>query len=1454
MGSEPPITALRPDAFHPAVRAWFETHHEGPTEAQRLGWPAIQSGRHTLIAAPTGSGKTLAAFLCAIDALVRRAQAAPLPPETTVVYVSPLKALSNDIAKNLERPLAGIQRELSARGLSPCNIETLVRSGDTPAKERQRLAKTPPHILVTTPESLYILLTSESGRRALSTVTTVIVDEIHAMVGAKRGAHLSLSLERLAALAKRPVQRIGLSATQKPLDEVGRFLIGAGELEAQRPCQLVDCGRTRELTLAIELPRSPLEAVMSAEVWGEVYDRLTELVRQRSTTLVFVGNRRLAERLCRQLAERLGAERVAAHHGSLSKERRLQAELRLKNGELDALVATASLELGIDIGSVDRVCQIGSPRTISSLLQRVGRSGHHVGGVPDGRLFPLSRNDLVECCALLDCVARTELDRVRCPDAPLDILAQQLVAIVASEAWPAPELLRLVRRSYCYRDLPEERFRAVLRMLSEGFDTKRGRRAALVRTDPVTDVVSGRRAARLTAVTSGGAIADNTDYKVVLEPEETHVGSIGEDFAVEAMAGDIFQLGNASWQILKVETGVVRVADARGKPPTIPFWLGEGPARSDEVSRSVMLLTGECLGFLESAGSEAAGEPVEAGARGLSAALAQARGLEPAAADQIADYLAGAYLSLSGLPTRDRIVVERFFDEAQNLHLVIHSRYGARINRAWGLALRKRFCKTFNFELQAAATEDAVLLSMGPTHSFELSQVGAFLRQHSARSVLVQALLDAPMFEIRWRHNTARALATPRFLAGKKVPAYLLRIRADDLLATAFPDQQACLENLAGEREIPDHPLVSQTIEDCLTEAMDVAGFLELLGRIEAGQVKMLYRDVTEPSPLAHEILNANPYSFLDPAPLEERRTQAVMTRRFVDPKTASDLGALDRDAIARVRREAWPETESADELSDALGLCGFWSEHEGRQARAGGAFDELRAQGRATRLRRGDSALWVAAEHLTAVRQLVGEALVEPALHLPEALGRPAAEPAVALARLRLQCLGPVAATELAAPLVGLAGDPAAVARALASALITLEAEGAILRGRFDPGVEEEQWCERGLLARIHRYTLRRLRREIEPVDAACFMRFLLCWHHLDQEHGVRGQQALVAVVDQLEGFGAAASAWEPALLSSRLPGYQPRWLDELCLSGRVCWGRHTGPSAARALRSLSTTPITLLARANLSWLSQTRRPLERSALSSRAALVLAALEHGGPAFFGDLQRQVPLRSELEAALSELVAAGWASADGFSGMRGLLASPRGDRHPKRAGRLRSPLAPSGLEAAGRWSALPPGKSSAEPPEECVVGWARLLLRRYGVVFRALLDREAAPPWRDLLRELRAMEARGDVRGGRFVSRMAGEQFALPEAISVLRSQRRRASTDQHVWVAACDPLNLVGALLPGERVPAAPNNALLFRAGSPIAALEAGQVRVLDPESASSEGAYRARLLQGPAPRAAAG
>ena len=1242
------------DTFHPAVAAWFSRAFDEPTEAQQRAWPALSAGEHVLVAAPTGSGKTFAAFLAAIDQLVKEGLAGPLPDETRVVYVSPLKALSNDIQRNLEAPLNGIRDELMALGLPDVEIRAVVRTGDTTQSERAGMRRRAPHIVVTTPESLYILLGSESGRTMLSTCRTLIVDEIHAIAGNKRGAHLALSLERLQALTGRSLTRVGLSATQKPIEEVARFLTGARPV----PCTIVDSGHVRKRDLALDIPPAPLEAVMSGEVWSQVYDRLAALVLEHRTTLVFVNTRRMVERLARHLSERVGEENVAAHHGSLSKERRFNAEQRLKQGELKVLVATASLELGIDIGDVDLVCQIGSTRSINSFLQRVGRAGHQVGGISKGRLFPLSRDELVECASLLHAVRRGELDHLKIPENALDVLAQQITAEVAAREWHEDELYSLMRGAYPYRNLKREEFDECVKMLAEGFSTRRGRRAALLHHDSINKMLRPRKGARLTAITSGGAIPDNADYRVMLEPESIIVGSVNEDFAVESIQGDIFQLGNTSYRILRVERGTVRVEDAHGQPPSIPFWLGEAPGRTMELSTAVSDLRKEIERRLGD-------DPPTA-----LEWLMQSVGLDEAPALQIVQYLSAGKAALGTLPTLDTVVFERFFDESGGMQLIIHSPFGSRVNRAWGLALRKRFCRTFNFELQAAATEDHIVLSLTHAHSFELAEAARYLNSHSARHVLIQALCAAPMFEVRWRWDAGIALALPRFRGGKKIPPQIARMNAEDLLASVFPDQVACAENLPGEIEVPDHPLVRQTIRDCLEDAMDIDEFERLLRRLESDDIRVVAKDLTEPSPLALEALTARPYAYLDDAPLEERRTQAVMSRRWLDPAEAADIGKLDPEAIARVREEAWPDAGTPDELHDALLWLTFMTEEESRSNPAWPALmEDLALQNRVARIPRPNGALWAAAER-RALFESLDDSLVD-------------------IVRGRLEGLGPVTAAQIAASL-------SSSESAVNGALIALEAEGFAMRGQFTGASAQEEWCERRLLARIHRYTVKRLRAEIEPVPARDLLRFLCEWQRVLPGARMQGSDALAAILAQLEGFESPAGAWETEVLPARITEYEPQWLDENCRAGRFIWTRLAARSGARAedtaVRGASpvrSTPIVLLARRNVPSWSLFADQSDSIQLTSKAQAVADFIREQGASFFDEIQERVGmLPSEVEEALSELVAVGLVNSDSFAGLRVLLmpSGRRGGRPNSYATRHKRRLALFGMADAGRWA------------------------------------------------------------------------------------------------------------------------------------------------------------------------
>jgi len=1508
---------------HPLVQEWFVRRFATPTEPQEQGWPHILGGRTTLISAPTGSGKTLAAFLACIDRLVGKALDGELQDRTEVLYISPLKALGNDIQKNLEVPLGEIFQMAGERGLLMPEIRTAVRTGDTLMPERRAMLKRPPHILVTTPESLYILLTAERSRAILRDVETVIVDEIHAVADDKRGAHLALSLERLEALAHRPPVRIGLSATQKPIEEVAHFLTG----NARPDPVIVNIGHKRQLDLAVEVPASALGPIATNEMWDEIYDRIADLVRQHRSTLVYVNTRRLAERVAHHLAEHLGEEAVAAHHGSLSRKLRLAAERKLKNGEARVLVATASLELGIDIGAVDLVCHISSTRSIAVALQRVGRSGHWRGAVPKGRLFATTRDELLECAALVQAIRHGDLDRLMIPESPLDVLAQQIVAICASAdhsgtnvspalpvavagaigssadsqivlpqnqadtasggpGWDEDDLFALVSRAYPYRNLPREIFNAILEMLSEGIAARRGRYGAYLHRDRVNRKLRARRGSRLAAITSGGAIPDTSQYTVVAEPEGTVVGTLDEDFAVESNRDDIILLGNASWRIRRIEgkSGRVLVEDAHGAPPTVPFWLGEAPARTAELSTYVAELHKAISQMLPNI-SPVGFSPTQPIVAETVAWLKEECGLDDAGAEQMVEYILQGRAVLGDVPTQSTIIAERFFDEGGGMQLVIHAPFGGRINKAWGLALRKRFCRSFNFELQAAATDNGINIALAEQHSFPLSDVFHFLQAETVQPILEQAALASPIFGTRWRWDAMRALALLRFQGGTKVPPQIQRMRSDDLLASVFPDVAACQENISGDIQIPNHPLVSEVMKDVLTEAMDLDGLRDVLLRIADGRIRCLAVDTPVPSQFSHEILNANPYAYLDDAPLEERRARAVEMRRVLPESVLEQVGKLDPGAIAQVRDEAWPDVRDPDELHDVLHtLIAFPEDYQAFSGRAVKAAPQDGDHAAETVLMEGNensgdfaaihpSSGWkfflerLAADRRAAVATVFEGETPSPSttgksgvVATPPHSGHPArgrrywvaAERARAFAVLfphaefdrdlpELQTpvpshddallamitgwmmhLGPTTA-EGVGQLLGVRSSE------VDKALLRLEANGTILRGNFTGALSQAgvpgpkptelalEWCDRRLLARIHRLTVATLRKQIEPVTAAQFMRWLLRWQHVAPGTQVLGERGTLEVLRQLQGFEIPANAWERQVLARRIADYDPKILDQLCLTGAVGWGRlsphpatlEDSAAGRRRVIPTSVAPITFFVREEADWMTPHHDPQQPEArgLSHGAQQVLDFLRQRGASFFADIVRGTgKLKAEIETALWELVAAGIVTADGFDNLRSLIDPKRRAGHG--SGRTARPR-----HSSGRWSLLYTDQQVERPKAVEATCW--ILLKRYGVVFRDVLARETnLPKWRELQIAFRRLEDRGEVRGGRFVGGLLGEQFALPVAVESLRAARKVPPGGETITLSAADPLNLVGILVPGERVPAISGRTVSFRDG----------------------------------------
>ena len=1562
--------------FHPIIEQWFASRFAAPTEPQRLGWPAIANGEHVLIAAPTGSGKTLTAFLAVIDRLLRRSLKEKLNEGIRVVYVSPLRALSNDMHRNLDVPLREItelveQSELlTIHGEKPTPIRVGLRTGDTSSSQRATLVRKPPHILVTTPESLYLLLTSVKGRAALRKTETVIVDEIHALVRDKRGSHLALSLERLQALCKKPLQRIGLSATQRPIERMAEYLVGVPSSEFRVPsaklpdvaansesagqrmlpfkpaasdrsesevhplgtrnselgthCTIIDVGHARHLDLGIEVPQLELGAVCSHEHWGEINARVVELVNSHRSTLIFVNTRRMAERVAHQLTELLGEDKISSHHGSLSMELRLRTERRLKDGELKCVVATASLELGIDIGYVDLVIQLGSPGAIATLLQRIGRAGHAIHAIPKGRLFALTRDELVESMALMRAIRAGRLDVIQIPVAPLDVLAQQIVAeVAANDECSSDELFETFRRAYPYREMTREQFDSVVQIMAEGITDTSGRGKVYLHHDRVQRRLKARPAARIAATMNAGAIPDIGSYRVVADPDGVVVGTIDEDFAVESQRGDIFLLGSTSWRFQGIRGLDVVVTDAGGAPPSVPFWRGEAPGRTWELSEEVSRLREDISSRL---GEEAIAncklqvancELDQRPQSDVSVTVSPPHPVTPSlsdwlqsetycsewAAEQIANYVAAQKAAIGVIPNQKKIVFERFFDESGGMQMVVHAPFGARVCKAWGLAMRKRFCRSFDFELQATADDDGFILSLGPQHSFPLESMFPLLTRENARNLLEQAILQTPLFQTRWRWNMNRALLVLRMRNGKKVPPALQRFRSDDLLTAVFPKLTGCQENIVGDHELPDHPLVQQTMHDCLTEAMDLAGLHRVLEEIEAGRIELIARDTREPSPFCYELLNANPYAFLDGGEIQERRARAVANRRTLNPDDVRDLAKLDPAAIEQVVREAQPLIRNADELHDVL-LSRFFvpvaelvssderSRHAPRDEPNGqdasifgstlettsvkhsarlaerdgyvGFVAELIADCRATTLALPNGQLaWVAAERLPAIKVLFPNGAIDPVIEAPPGVRTEweTTDARISILRGWLEVCGPITAAELAEQTTFTESQVSATLEAL-------EGEGTVLRGKFrgevpssefrvpneedgglapallgtrnsELGTLSPEWCHRRLLARIHRLTIEGLRRLIEPVDASTFWRYLVRRQGITGSDRRAGSNGLFEVLAMLQGLDLPAIAWERDILPARVENYRPEWLDELCLGGEVAWGRLYPPRVdtdkGKPMSGVTrVVPVSLFLRGDLPWLdgegvpSTEFRVPSGLQLSSSAEDLAILLRTRGAMFLTDLLRESRLLpAHVEDGLGELVSRGLVTADGFAGLRQLISdaarSAPGGALRRRPGLLRQR---GSTGSAGRWSLWREVSASEAHSElgtrnselsrsEVVEQWAWQLLRRWGVMFKDLLARESgAPSWWELLQIYRRLEARGEIRGGRFISGVAGEQFSMSESIRQLRLLRDTEKTHEFVLLSAADPLNLVGVLDDQPRVPCIASHRMVYLDG----------------------------------------
>lgn len=1387
-------------AFESCIERWIKQRFGHPSPVQSAAWPLIASGQDVLISAPTGSGKTLAAFLWTIDGLFRKAMAGEPVNCCQTVYISPLRALVRDVQTNLLEPIEVIRNKA---GLGKVGLQVAVRTGDTPSIERQRMLRHPPQVLATTPESLYLLLTSAGGRRLLGDVRTVVVDEIHALANTKRGAHLMLSLERLEALLAQRPQRLGLSATQKPIEEMARFLVGTGRTAPQ----IVDYGHVRERQVRLEIPHTDsLSAIATNQLWEFVYDRISELTKNKRTILVFVNTRRLAERVGRYLAERVGAKQVAVHHGSLAREEREEAERRLKSGSLSVLVATASLELGLDIGMVDLVCQIGSPHAVSTFLQRLGRSGHGVGMISRGRLFPLTRSDLVECVALLDALDRDWLETITVSGSgPTDVLVQQMVAEVAARGEVSSEVLfgQLVR-AWPYRDLDKETFGELLNMISRGFSTRLGRHLAHLRFDQQEKKIYARPGARRFAIENGGVIPDLFDYDVKLLPENLSIGTVSEDFAFESMTGDVFQLGNRSYRLIQVRSGTAYVEDAAGAPPSIPFWFGDAPGRTKVLSQAVSELYAKCESALREGGVERCVK-----------FLMTIPGLTQHAALELTEFLNESKNALGTLPGSDRVLVERFFDEVGDQHLVLHYPCGIQLNRAYGMALRKRFCRQFNFELQAAADDDSVILSLGATHSFHLNTLAKFLNAQTVRTMLVQAILQSPMFSTRWRWIAATALALARRRAGKRLPAPFQRADAEDLVAHVFPDQLACQDNLTGPREVPDHPLVSQTLNECLDVLMDCSGLERLLSDLQKGSMHFFARDLPAPSPLAESIIHARPWAFLDETPAEERRTRAIPSTRLGIWSKELSQGQLGgrQDLVDQIRREAWPSLAGVEAACDALSVLGFLTDEEVGRSNGDAVMHQLLEQRRAGRVRTANGqVLWVSLQRAGEILSVAPGATIEPAKLVTDSMS--SIDPEINLRELlhsRLVGLGPATAEQLATAM-GLTAEQ------VEPALTALETQGIVMRGAFDPKVNGDCWCHRHLVARLARLSIQTARRRPLPLVSKEIFQYSVLSRQELFELG-EGPEVVARVLSQNRGFHAPLGLWERSILPARVHGYSPADLDVLIAGGRFLCGRLTSPKTLGSDSNLRNLPVAFCSRQEMETCLIGDCP--QVVDDSEAGLVVEVLRQKGALFWDDLLGMtglLPVR--LESALTCLVRSGLVYPDHPGALR-ILARPAARRKA------------NSLSGLGRFSLI-------DRPEfwewstERVLAYAERGLDRYGVIFRDLISRDpVAPPWRVLIGQLWRMEARGDVAGGRFVLDVEGEQFARQDALLELQrcaemtSERRMLNM---VKIATGDPANLTVEL--GLLPRTTRESEIVFEGGKPIALIFRGRVEMLASES----------------------
>ncbi|HEY3281818.1 MAG TPA: ATP-dependent helicase [Armatimonadota bacterium] len=1492
--------------FQPYVWRWLLEAFGAPSPAQVAAWPRIAEGSNTLLFSPTGSGKTLAAFLWCISDLFRRAEAEELPPGVSVLYVSPLKALNNDIQKNLTLPLEGIRETALREGLELPEIRSQVRTGDTTQQERAAMARKPPHILITTPESLYIILASPRFRDSLRGLRTVIVDEIHAVSDNKRGVHLSVSLERLEHLVGHRVQRVGLSATQRPVEEIARFLSGweGGE---PRSCEVVNLGARKQLDVQVVTPVDSFAEATHDAVWAATYDTLDSLVRRHATTLVFANSRYKTERTALRLTELSESDPIAvgAHHGSMSKKVRLEMEDRLKAGRLQALVATSSLELGIDVGSIDLVCQVESPKSVSRGLQRIGRAGHLLQATSKGRLLAMHRDDLMESAVLVRALHEGELDTVRVPTNCLDVLAQQVVGAVVADEWGADALFDLVRRSHCFRSLPRQEFDDVLSMLS-------GEVVLDMEQPPypkiLWDRVNGRlypeRGARMLAYRSSGVIPDVADYDVYLQEKKTVVGQLDEGFVEELRGGDIFILGSSSWRVLGIEKGRVMVEAVYGLAPTIPYWTGDRDSRTFDLGLMVGRFRGEA--------QERLGQPDTA------AWLREAVHVDEQGAENLETYLLEQRAVTGALPTDRHLIVEEFRDALGQQQVVLHSCFGIRVNDAWAMALSEALKRQTGLRVQTVTVDDGILVTAPPGASLDAASLPGLVTSANVEELLRAALWESPLFASRFRHNAVRSLMVLREYQGRKTPVWLQGMRAAALL-------EAC-------RRLPDFPLLRETMRECLYDSLETPGLRQVLAWREAGELAVSVVKTSVPSPFCHALLLLGQTGEMGSVPARERRTRVLhlhreILKQILDEDSLKNL--LDESAVEEVEGKLQytaPQrrARSESELLRVLTEVGDVTDDPDSEAWVGlrvqgppgDLLQRLQADGRACRVpipsAESSRRRWIATTSFALFRDafalplepdaverrllkllyergpLAAESLAEAggtrarldrlmaAYQVLELPGGEGDRYAVAEAWVPVQLLEPKLAREEARSALLLRflrsrgpvtrydileryGLPS---RAVEAALEALHDDGTVARGEYLPSRSSPQWCYRPNLEEIHRLTLDRLRREMEPAAPEEHADFLLRWQHRHPQTQLRGPEGLRAVLAQMQGVETFQGLWETELLAGRVADYDPSLLDRLCYGGEVVWRRLSNDRMKRG-------QLGFCLRRDQPWMLQpaVAAPADCSAwdddLPQVCGVLRQHLRERGSCFYDDLLEATGLQEGLaRRGIWHLAWTGEATNEsyesvrhahitsGLSGSYDLATRPTDSdvtldlilRHME--GRRLDPR-------LGRWVATERLCSDGQrgvPEEEAAHQWAQLLLARHGVVTREIAAREcAAPAWKPLRRALVKLELQGKVRRGHFIRELSGEQYALPEAVEALREAKLRApsngngagSEEPILAVNVCDPANPYGSLYPltdsnGEeigRFQRIPGKTLVLRAGVPLLLWDGG-IRVLHPLS----------------------